>query len=147
MSPNNEVLKFLKTKERLRYRLYPLRQPFFCFFSALPLFTAGSDSQKAGATCATAEKSATQPVNAGNAAIAGTVGALSDYCGTTEYNAEKRRRKGEEKSAAAKKGATAEKGGAQPVNAGNAAFSGTAAQTKNTTAEKAVPPSAVREVF
>lgn len=98
MSPNNEVLKFLKTKERLRYRLYPLRQPFFCFFSALPLFTAGSDSQKAGATCATAEKSATQPVNAGNAAIAGTVGAPSDYCGTTEYNAEK---KGEEKSAAA----------------------------------------------
>lgn len=87
-----------KNKRTVAIQVISLAAAVLLLFSALPLFTAGSDSQKAGATCATAEKSAAQPVNAGNTAISGTVGAPSDYCGTTEYNAEK---KGEEKSAAA----------------------------------------------
>lgn len=83
-----------KNKRTVAIQVISLAAAVLLLFSALPLFTACSDSQKSGATCATAGKSAAQPVNAGNAAISGTV-----------------------------------------------------AQTKNTTAEKAVPPSAVREVF
>lgn len=82
-----------KNKRTVAIQVISLAAAVLLLFSALPLFTAGSDSQKAGATCATAGKSAAQPVNAGNTAISGTVGAPSDYCGTTEYNAEKKAKK------------------------------------------------------
>lgn len=48
MSPNNEVLKFFKNKRTVAIQVISLAAAVLLLFSALPLFTAGSDSQKAG---------------------------------------------------------------------------------------------------
>lgn len=92
---------------------------------------------------ATGENGKAQPANAGDTAISGAVGALSDCCGSTEDNAGK----GEKKSAAAKRDATDEENKTHPASTGNIAIHGTAAQTENTAAKESAPPNAVSEVF